>query len=291
MVEGTTPLALLAPPYTRLQPLAPSTSDIRACGRQPGSALIWIMGSGGDAARERAVRSRPGGVALLVILPPDRDIAKSATLALHLQQLRPHGILPYHPEPTTSDLSQVLRRPPVDLAGEVVDYLRWRGFALDRDTVHLLRRILDLSGELRSISSVSRSMYLSRRALGRRLTTRGLPVPSHWLQMGRLLRVAVRLQNTEATVSSVAFEHGYPDGFALSNQMERLIGHRPSEVRRRLGWEWLVESWLRREAETGRLTVTGMGAPHPGEAVRPPSLERPARPSRSRGAEPSAAGG
>jgi AraC-like DNA-binding protein len=107
---------------------------------------------------------------------------------------------------------------------------------------------------------VSRSLYVSRRALGRRLALEGLPVPSHWLQMGRLLRVAVRLQNSEATVSSVAFEHGYPDGFSLSNQMERLMGHRPSEVRRRLGWEWLVESWLRREAGAGRLSSPGIAA-------------------------------
>jgi AraC-like DNA-binding protein len=89
--------------------------------------------------------------------------------------------------------------------------------------------------------------------MGRRLQNRGLPVPSHWLQLGRLLRVASRLQNSQATISSVAFEHGYPDGFSLSNQMERLIGHRPSDVREWLGWEWLVESWLQREAARGGL--------------------------------------
>jgi hypothetical protein len=33
----------------------------------------------------------------------------------------------------------------------------------------------------------------------------------------------------------------------MSNQMKRLIGHRPSEVRELLGWEWLVEAWLKQE--------------------------------------------
>jgi AraC-like DNA-binding protein len=195
-----------------------------------------------------------------------------------MHQLRPQGILPHHPNPCPADLSQVLKRPPVDLAGDVTDYLRWRGLAIDRDTVQLVRRILDLSGELRSITAVTRSMYLSRRALGRRLIVRGLPVPSHWLQIGRLLRVAIRLQNSEATVSSVAFEHGYPDGFSLSNQMERLTGHRPTEVRRRLGWEWLVESWLRREAEAGRLRA---GAAQPSDPLLGPNT--PVRPRRVSG--------
>jgi AraC-like DNA-binding protein len=229
------------------------------------------------------VRARPGGLPLLVVLPPEADLMAASELAMELHELRPHGILPYHPSPSPSELSHVLRRPPVDLASEVTDYLRWRGLGIDRDTIRLLRRILDLSAELRSITAVSRSMYVSRRALGRRLTIRGLPVPSHWLQMGRLLRVAIRLQNSDATVASVAFEHGYPDGFSLSNQMERLIGRRPSEVRRRLGWEWLVESWLRQEADAGRLRPT---AARTGRGEGEESPLRPRAPVHSASAPP-----
>jgi hypothetical protein len=33
--------------------------------------------------------------------------------------------------------------------------------------------------------------------------------------------------------------------------MKRLIGYRPSEVRRLLGWEWLVEAWLLKEKLVG----------------------------------------
>jgi AraC-like DNA-binding protein len=202
------------------------------------------------------VCDRPGGLALLVILPPGDDVITDPRVMHDVQRSRPHGILPYHLEPSVSDLSQVLRTPPADLGGEVTDYLRWRGLGVDRETAQVVRRIIDLSADLRSVSAVSRGMYLSRRALGRRLLSRGLPVPSHWLQVGRLLRVALKLQNSEATVSSIAFEHGYPDGFSVSNQMERLIGFRPSDVRVRLGWEWILESWLRKEAEMGGLTPT-----------------------------------
>jgi len=285
------PLSLLLPPYARLQPTEADISSLRTYGRRPGVALVWRMGGADDEARGQAVQGRPGGLSLLVVLPPERDLRSSPSLALLLHRLRPQGILPHHPDPAASDLAQVLRRPPADLSGEVVDYLRWRGFALDRETTQLLRRIIDLSGELRSIASVSRSLYVSRRALGRRLTTRGLPVPSHWLQMGRLLRVAVRLQNSDATVSSVAFEHGYPDGFALSNQMERLMGFRPSDVRRHLGWEWLVEGWLRREAESGKLRTVCPSPAESADPVSPLAMGRPPQPARSRGREGAHSGG
>ena len=256
MLERHTPLSLLSYPYSRLQPLTGDPSELRSLGRQPGGALVWTMADGRHPACAQMVCDRPGGLALLVILPPGDDVIADPLVMHDVQRSRPHGILPYHLEPSVSDLAQVLRTPPADLGGEVTDYLRWRGLGVDRETAHVVRRIIDLSAHLRSVSAVSRGMYLSRRALGRRLLSRGLPVPSHWLHVGRLLRVALKLQNSETTVSSIAFEHGYPDGFSVSNQMERLTGFRPSDVRVRLGWEWILESWLRKEAEMGGLTPT-----------------------------------
>ena len=48
---------------------------------------------------------------------------------------------------------------------------------------------------------------------------------------------------------------GYPDGFTLSNQMKRLIGCRPTEVRTCLGREWILDAWLRREYAMGGLEI------------------------------------
>lgn len=256
MTEPRLPLTLLAHPYLTLEPISKGPGQLRAAARRPGSALVWSMAEGRHAACADTVSDRPGGLSLLVILPPGEAVVSDPRVMHDVQRVRPHGILPFHPEPAASDLAQVLRTPPADLGGEVTDYLRWRGLGIDRDTAHVIRRIIDLSAELRSVSAVARGMYLSRRALGRRLMSRGLPVPSHWLQVGRLLRVALKLQNGDATVSSIAFDLGYPDGFSVSNQMERLIGYRPSEVRERLGWEWILEAWLRKEAERGGLTPT-----------------------------------
>ncbi len=127
---------------------------------------------------------------------------------------------------------------------------------MDLDTRRLLRKTLELSGELRTVSGLSRGLYMSRRALGRRFMSRGLPVPSHWLHFGRVLRASIRMQDPSANLFAIGRDLGYPDGFALSNQMKRLTGLRPSIMRECFGWEWIVESWLHREAVSGSLSPT-----------------------------------
>jgi AraC-like DNA-binding protein len=199
------------------------------------------------------VNRRPGGLALLAVLPGSRGLPGDGTLVRLLDSVRPNAILPHQAGLDAGDLVSTLRQPPEDLGTEVTDYVAWRGIPMDRETSHLVRRTVTLSADLRSVAALSRSLYLSRRALGRRFMARGLPVPSHWLHFARLLRVAIRLQSSEESVLSVGYELGYPDAFSLSNQMVRLTGYRPSHVRRYLGWEWLLEAWLRQEADTGGL--------------------------------------
>lgn len=247
------PLSLFSHPYRSLRPLSGGHTRLRSEGLGPGSALVWRLGEGEHAEQARIVNERPGGLALVVILPPAPTILADPELMRIVEASRPQAILPHHDRIAVEDLAHVLRRPPEDLPAEVTEYVAWRGVALDRETVRLVRKTLALSAELRSISALSRSLYLSRRAMGRRLLSRGLPVPSHWLQFGRLLRVAIRLQNSSESVLSIGYEVGYADAFSLSNQMHRLTGFRPSEVREYLGWEWLLEAWLCEEARTGGL--------------------------------------
>ena len=83
--------------------------------------------------------------------------------------------------------------------------------------------------------------------------------------------MAIRLQNSDETLFSIGYELGYPDGFSLSNQMNRLLGVRPSDARRYLGWEWILEAWLRREAATG-----GLGPAYTTRMLRTPAWVWPA---------------
>jgi AraC-like DNA-binding protein len=258
-------LSLIVHPYQHQIPILGGKKQLRAEGRRPGSALVWHLEAGLHEQDANVVRDRPGGLPLIVVLPHLPHGLGDPALLRGVEATRPLAVLPYHPHPVVADLLSVLRKPPEDLGVEVADYLAWRGVVVDRETTQLIRRTISLSADLRSITALCRSMYLSRRALGRRFLSRGLPVPSHWLHFARLLRVAIRLQNSHDSVLSVGYELGYPDAFSLSNQMYRLVGHRPSEVREYLGWEWLVEAWLRREADTGGLapdfTVEILAAP------------------------------
>lgn len=247
-------LSLLSFPYRALRPIEADRTLLKSMGRRPGSALVWNAMACPSRQNVDVVQGRPGGLALVVILPPPEDITDQGRLLTALIDARPQSVLPHHQAPSPSELAQALRRPPEDLAVEITDYLVWRGIEMDRDTRRLVHKIVELSGELRSVSALSRSLYISRRALGRRFLAQGLPVPSHWLHFSRLLRACIRLQNTDDSVLSLGYDLGYPDGFSLSNQMFRLTGYRPTDAREYLGWEWLAEAWLRQEADAGGLS-------------------------------------
>jgi AraC-like DNA-binding protein len=246
-------LSLFAPPYRWLEALVDPTPPPARLRTMQGAALVWSLEEGDWGRSFDVVRTRPGGVALIVILPKAEDVAKDRDVLRVVELCRPHSILPFHPVPNPDDLRSLLMRAPDDLAIEVTDYLAWRGITVDGDTRRLIRRTIEVAGEIRSVSALSRSLYLSRRALGRRFLSRGLPVPSHWLHFGRILRATLRLQSTTDTLFTIACDLGYPDGFALSNQMHRLTGVRPTMARECLGWEWVMEAWLRVEAEAGGL--------------------------------------
>lgn len=245
--------SLFLPPYQELL----AVQDLHSFGSRRssfrGGALVWSMASGWSVSHLKEARSRPPGLALLLILPPARLVPTHLDLLAVIEEARPHTVLPFHSRLDLEELRELLRRGPADLPVELTDYLAWRGLDLDRETRQLVREVAIRSAELKTVNAVARSLYTSRRALGRRFLTRGLPVPSHWLQFCRVLRATIKLQACDESLFEVACDLGYPDGFALSNQMHRLIGLRPSTVRKHLGWEWVVEAWLRREEKTGGL--------------------------------------
>jgi AraC-like DNA-binding protein len=280
----------LQPPYRTLTAVKDPTRLWAGASLPTGEALVWHLGNGLNGHAFEAARCRPPGVALIVILPAASSVKDPCELLRIVELCQPHSILPNHVQPNPVDLQTILRRAPDELPSDVIDYLAWRGVILDQETRHVVRKTIEQSGQLRTVTALSRSLYSSRRALGRRFLDRGLPVPSHWLNFGRILRACILLQNQRASLFDVACDLGYPDGFALSNQMNRLVGTRPSTARDHLGWEWIVESWMRREALLGSLAIEYSTLFLPGSRESMEPLDAPARPqakptraSRSRG--------
>ena len=276
------PFSILAYPYEGLIPVDEPQGVVHSAAAPPGSAMVWDLSKRCRRRDIPAVSGRPPGMALILVLPPSERITQKTPLLEISELCRPSAILPFHPRLDPEDLTDLLRAGPDDLPLAVTDFLRFRGIRVDRDTRHLIRRTVELSREIRTVQGLSRALYLSRRALGRRFVSQRLPVPSHWLQISRLLRAAIQLQRQRHTLDAVAVALGYPDGFSLSNQIDRLTGFRPSVARERLGWEWLLEAWLRVEQRGGSLELPTRTSLVPGgkRARRtPPANGQPPRSS------------
>ena len=249
-------IQITAPPYRTLEAIEVGSPIPAEDGG--GSILVWHLGTSGREEAEPMVVHRPAGMALAMILPDQDDRLSVLRVLRAIELCRPQSVMPYHLSPTAREITSVIRREPSCLASGVVGYLEWRGFPLDGITRSLLRRTVQLSSQVQTIAALSRNLYISRRGLGRKFVSSDLPVPSRWLNVSRILRATIRLQNSEASLFSVAIALGYADGFSLSNQMKRLCGIRPTEARERLGWEWVLERWLIREAAAGNITARTM---------------------------------
>jgi AraC-like DNA-binding protein len=255
-------IAIFPPPYSDLAPIMHAL----AIAEPPdGAAVVWFLQ---DATTQQPeydlLRERSPALPLFVLLPPARDIRATLPLLHRVPSLRPRAVLPGPGLGSPVHLRELLALPPRGIADVLVEHLAWRGLLTDRVATREVRRIIELAPDVNSISGLARRMYTSRRTLGRHFASLGLPVPSHWLQFARLFHVALQIQANPGAIFRIATRAGYPDGFTLSNQMKRLIGCRPTHVRRCLGWEWIVEAWLRMESARGALTLRSRRARLPG---------------------------
>jgi AraC-like DNA-binding protein len=246
---AATTLALFGPPYEQLTPCGPETiSELSDVDAWKGHAVVWVLSNRTiQITYFEALRCKPPGLPLIVLLPPPTEIGSVVDILPLVRYLAPRMVLPHGLVDTPYRLRKVLSTPPRAISSTLTDYMVRRGMLRRRKAVREFQRIVELAPETRSISALSRRMYTSRRTLGRHFIASGMPVPSHCLHFARLFHVALQLQVEETAVFRIASRFGYADGFTMSNQMKRLIGYRPSQVRELLGWEWLIEAWLKKE--------------------------------------------
>ena len=144
---------------------------------------------------------------------------------------------------------------PEDLA-DVASYLISRGVAADNpEAATLFARLLQLpvrrGGRRVTVAHAARSLYLTRRTLGRCCQRSGFPAASRVLALGRVLYTIQIARSQDLTLTKAAAVTGWSDAFALSAATLRLTGLRPSQAREH-GLVYLAEAWLLRELETGQ---------------------------------------
>lgn len=271
LLRSQTSLFLLKPPYAGVEGVDPGRSLRNESRDIPqGSILLWNM------AREEASEStfhvvsrRPYGLPLVVFLPPAGAWKRSARKAFELVvETRPIRMLPHQRVPAIGEVVQAVREGPGAISAEVLDYLFWRGIWMDRGTRQVVGKIGDLSSEVATLGSVARALYMSRRSLGRCFQTQGLPAPSLWLKMFRILRASILLQRTGLSLQDVARSLRYPDAFTLSNQMHLLMGVRPERVRDQIGWEWVLEAWIQNQIARGSFRIMSAKQPAQGMEIQ-----------------------
>jgi AraC-like DNA-binding protein len=135
---------------------------------------------------------------------------------------------------------------PADLPGDVVEWLSRRGVRLTPSVRHLLHGIFALAPHSPTVAPLLLRIGTSESSARFRLQKKCLPPPGRWLQAARALNAALHLQSRpDRALLPLALSLGYADHSALSHLLGRAFRCRPAEIRERLGWEWLLDRWLR----------------------------------------------
>jgi AraC-like DNA-binding protein len=152
----------------------------------------------------------------------------------------------YEGERVASRLRAQLTQP-IDLSPQLTEWLPLRLPGVAPAIVELVGDIVERATQFAEVGALLTSVGRAERTIRTWFRRAGVPGPGKWLAVAHALRAARRLQSEDhAPLLALAVECGYSDHSSLSRQSLRLFGIRPGAIRRTLGWEWLVDRWLRR---------------------------------------------
>jgi AraC-like DNA-binding protein len=142
---------------------------------------------------------------------------------------------------------------PTDLPEQVEQWLAVRVPTLPQGVVQLISEIFRLAPLHHELGDLLARLGRAERTMRTWFLQAGVPGPGKWLGAAHAIRAALRLQGDQRVpLLTVAVECGYSDHSSISRQSLRLFGVRPGAIRPTLGWEWLLDRWLRR-ASTERI--------------------------------------
>ena len=135
---------------------------------------------------------------------------------------------------------------PSTLAQGVVDWLQLRSIRLNPNQADLIQSIFAAAPRHDDLTSLLDRHGIPQSSARFRLKKRGLPSPTRWFQLARAIHAALRLQaRPDQSVASVARQLGFADHSAFAHLLRRSLHVTANQIRGTLGWEWLLEHWLR----------------------------------------------
>lgn len=244
------PLWTVQPPYDRDRLIGGLSADALAAG----TVLIMDVHPvpRDPATLESALRAVKARLpSTPVLLRAAADIDDLLTLATIGGALRSQGVV-LRGQPLAAALRAQLTRPS-NLPEQVATWLASKGVRTAPALADLIRQIFARAPFHTEISSLCREIGAVESSARFRCSKKRLPPPSRWLQAARALHASLRLQaDPDRALLPLALELGYADHSALSHQIRRTFGVRPGEVRRVLGWEWLLDRWFLLARERAR---------------------------------------
>lgn len=246
MMAGRCPLPIfvLTPPYVTPSPCTPTEHQL--AGLAPGSivaAQIRDVDRDWDTLQEWAPRLRRlAPHAPMIIVIPDANPSAALQLAWRAASLAVRAVI-VDGEPVAPTLRRTMTKP-VDLAGDVTEWLVHVGCRITANDMALAQEILRRGPAHRTLSDLLSSLGESERAVRKRFQSHGVVAPSTWFTLACALHALLRLQREPSrALYDLALDLGYADLSAMSRQLRRLFGRPPSELRHLLGWEWALWHW------------------------------------------------
>lgn len=234
-------LFILAPPYHEFVPLSQlSMKEV------PDGSLLVLDVTAAERPWANLTHVVPALRARMPVLPVVLRASASHELVhlagratkLHVRAVLSPG------DGVESTLRTVLCEP-VDLAGDVMEWLALRGVRFGITLVRPVRDIFDQALEHADAGALLRAGGYAPTTVRHALAKKGLPGPGRWFQLARAIRLAVHLQSSTTTsLVHIARQTGFADQTAVCQLIRRSFDLRAGQVRQTLGWEWLMERWL-----------------------------------------------